>query len=295
MTASADLTQRWKRVRSFFEAPVLDERKWAKIPGIPADAFMIDIEDSVPDHLKDQARARVVEFVNQQDYFHGAMVIPRVNHLSTPWGRDDVVALAEAGVEQLMYPKAETVEDVVEVLELCRKYGSDPVLKVTIESARGVVEVERIAAMDEVVCISSGIGDLHVETGQPLYDDDGSLFFAHYYPKLRIVMACVAHGKAKIGFPQQPNIKDLDEYRRRAMIEKRLGYNGCSTFYPPYVPILHEVFSVSESELAEARETVALYEAAKARGDNAVQRSDGSALLIHQYKQAQALIERATE
>lgn len=293
MPDPAAYIKRWKGVRCLFESPILDERKWAKIPAIPADAFILDLEDSVPDQLKDRARDKVIEYLKQPDYFHGAIAIPRANHLSTPWGHDDIVALSEAGIDQLMYPKTESVEDAQEVLELCRKHGSDPVLKPSIESARGVVEVDCIAAMKEVVCLGCGVGDLHVDTGQPLYEDDGTLFFGHYYPKLKTVMACCAFDKAKIGFPQLPDLKDLDGYRQRAVMERRLGFNGCSTFYPPHVPILLEVFTVSEHEIAAARETVEIFQDARARGMNAVQRADGSALLIHQYKEAKMLLERA--
>lgn len=293
MTKRAEFVKRWKNVRVLFESPILNEHKFAKVPDIPADAFILDLEDSVPDHRKDEARGKVIEMLKAPDYFNNAMLIARANHLSTPWGRDDIIALAEAGVDQLMYPKAESAEELQEVLELCRAHGADPVLRPGIESARGVVNVEAIAAMPEVVCLGCGIGDLHVDTGQPLYEDSGELFFGHYYPKLKTVMACVAFDVAVLGFPQLPNLKDLDEYRRRATMEKKLGFTGCSAFYPPHVEILLDVFTVTEKEIAEARETVDLFEQARARGDNAVQRSDGSALLIHQYKEAQMLLERS--
>jgi citrate lyase beta subunit len=295
MPTPAEFVKRWKNVRVLFESPILNDYKWAKIPSIPADAFILDLEDSVPDDRKEEARDKVVEYLRQPEYFNGAIPMPRVNHLSTPWGRDDVIALAEAGVEQMMYPKTESVDDVTELLELCRQHGASPVLKPSIESALGVVNVDSIAAMDEVVCLGCGVGDLHVDTGQPLYEEDGSLFPGHYYPKLKTVMACCAYDKAKIGFPQLPNLKDLDEYRRRAITEKRVGFNGCSTFYPPHVQILLDVFTVSESEISEAQQTVDLFEEARAKGDNAVQRSDGSALLIHQYKEAKALLDRAAD
>ncbi|HEY1831846.1 MAG TPA: aldolase/citrate lyase family protein [Acidimicrobiales bacterium] len=287
-----DYVAAWHRVRCCFESPILDERKWAKIPTIPADAFMLDLEDAVPIDRKEEARTKVLEYLAQPEYFGGAMSIPRVNHLSTKWGRDDIIALAEAGIDQLMYPKTESAEDLEEVLELCRKHGSDPKIKASIESARGVIEIERIVAMDAVVVVGCGIGDLHVDTGQPLYEEDGSLSPIHYYPKLKTVMTAVAFGKAKIGFPQLPNLKDFDEYRKRAIIEKRLGFTGCSAFYPPHVEILNEVFSPSEGEVAHAHEIISLYEEAVAQGKPAALLPTGEALLVHQYKEAQNILAR---
>jgi citrate lyase beta subunit len=282
----------WLRVRCLFESPILDDRKWAKIPSIPADAFILDLEDALAVTRKEEGRAKVLEFLKQPDYFGGAMIIPRANHLSTPWGYDDIVALAEAGIDQLMYPKAESVDDVLEVLELCRKHGSDPKIKASIESARGILEVDRIAAMDEVVVLGCGIGDLHVDTGQGLYDEQGNVSSIHDYPKLKVVLAAAAYGKARLGFPQLRDLKDLVEYRKRAELEKHLGYTGCSAFYPPHVEILNDVFSPSPEEVAEATEVVEAYEEAVAQGKPAVQLPNGEALLVHQYKEAQKLLTR---
>src|SRR5207248_2516288 len=98
-------TERYLGVRSLIETPIMDERKWAKVPSIPADAFLLDIEDSVPPASKDAARARVAAYVRDPSYFDGRLVVARVNHLSTPWGRDDIDELAGAGVTCVAYPK----------------------------------------------------------------------------------------------------------------------------------------------------------------------------------------------
>jgi citrate lyase beta subunit len=287
-----DLADAWLRVRCLFESPILDERKFAKVPTIPADAFILDLEDALPVTRKEEGREKVLEYLRQPEYFNGAMIIPRANHLSTPWGREDIIALAEAGIEQLMYPKAESVEDLEEVLDLCRKHGSSPKLKASIESAHGMLNVDRIAAMDEVVVLGCGIGDLHVDTGQGLYDPDGMVSHIHDYPKLKVVLAGAAYGKARLGFPQLRNLKDLDEYRKRAELEKHFGFTGCSAFYPPHVEILNDVFSPKPAEIAEATEVVEAYEAAVAEGKPAVQLPNGEALLVHQYKEAQKLLAR---
>ncbi|MGB1506376.1 MAG: aldolase/citrate lyase family protein [Acidimicrobiales bacterium] len=83
-------------IRSIIETPILDERKWAKIPTIPADAFLIDLEDAVPAPGKERARELAVEYVREPSYFEGRVTIARPNHLSTPWGREDIEAFAEA-------------------------------------------------------------------------------------------------------------------------------------------------------------------------------------------------------
>ena len=163
----------WASVRCLFETPIMDERKWAKIPSIPADAFLIALEDAVPVADKVAARAKAVEFLGRPEYFGGAKVLPQINPLDTPWGRDDLIALVEAGATTVMCPKVNTPDDVERVVEIARSIGGDVKVYAAIESARGVVEVERIVAMPEVIGAGFGAGDFHVDAKVELTDRAG--------------------------------------------------------------------------------------------------------------------------
>jgi citrate lyase beta subunit len=55
-------------IRSIMETHLLDDRKWAKIPDIPADAIFIDLEDSLPPPRKDEGRARAVKVLAQPEF-----------------------------------------------------------------------------------------------------------------------------------------------------------------------------------------------------------------------------------
>jgi citrate lyase beta subunit len=282
----------WATVRCLFEAPILDERKWKKIPSIPADAFILDLEDSAPLDRKEEARAKVVEYLGKPDYFNGALVVPRANHLDTPWGRDDLIAFAEAGAEVVMYPKANSPEDVRAVVDLMAEHGTTSKVVVCIESARGVVEVERTFAMDEVVAGSFGPGDLHVDAGYPLYGEDGEINPTLIYPKSRFVHAGAAFGVPHLGIAFMPDIKDLADVRRRIVAEHLLGFTGLAAFYPPHVEIINEVYTPSEQQLDHARHIIEVYEAAVAEGNPAVQLANGTAVLVHHYKEAQDTLAR---
>lgn len=282
----------WKAVRCLFESPIMDERKWAKIPGIPADAFILDMEDALPDTLKLEGREKVVEFLGRPDYFAGALTVPRPNPLDTPWGHDDVAAVARAGAPTVMLAKVDSPEQVDEVLALCEEHGSSPSFVVSIESAAGVLNVENIFAHPAVVAATFGPGDLHAQVGMSLYEPDGSMNPGLLYPKVRTILAGVAHGVPVLGIAFGPDIKDSADMLARVQAERRLGFTGCSAFYPPHVDLINQVFSPSPEELAAAREIVALYGAAAAEGKPAVQLADGKAVLRHQYLQALDVIAR---
>jgi citrate lyase beta subunit len=287
------VTNPWKSVRCLFESPILDERKWAKLPDIPADAFILDLEDAVPLDGKERARALVVEAIEDPSYFAGRLTVPRPNPLSTRWGRDDVLAVTVAGAQTLMIAKVDSARDIEDVREVCLEAGRDPTFVVSIESALGVLNAREILGHPSVVAASFGPGDLHVDIGMSLYEPDGSENPGLLYPKVATILAGVAANVPVLGIAFAPNLKDLVDVRARIAAEKRLGFTGCCAFYPPHVSLINAVFTPSEADVARAQEVIQHYEAAVADGKPAIQLSSGEALLMHQYKEAQITLARA--
>lgn len=283
----------WTAVRCLFESPILDERKWGKIPSIPADAFILDLEDAVPVGGKEEARAKVVEYLGLPEYFGDALTVPRPNPLDTPWGHDDVVALARANAPTIMLAKVDGTDDIDRVLELCAAHGSTPGILASIESAKGVLDAAAILAHPAVVAATFGPGDLHVDAGMALYEPDGAMNPGLLYPKVHAILAAAAAGVPLLGIAFGPDLKDLADLRLRVAAEQRLGFAGLCAFYPPHVDVINAVFSPSPDQLAHARETVELYEEAVAQGRPAVQRANGEAVLAHQYKESLRTLARA--
>lgn len=283
----------WTSVRCLFESPILDQRKWAKIPSIPADAFILDLEDAVPRNGKEEARAKVVEYLQRSDYFSGALTVPRPNPLDTPWGRDDVIALADAGATTVMLAKVDERADIDRVLELCAARGATPTVVASIESARGVLNAADILAHEAVVAATFGPGDLHVDAGMALYEPDGSMNPGLLYPKVHTVLAGAAAAVPILSIAFMPDIRDLAEVRTRVAAEQRLGFSGCCAFYPPHVEVINSVFSPSAQEVADAHDVIGLYEQAASEGRPAVQRANGEAVLAHQYKDALRILARS--
>ena len=283
----------WAAVRSLFEPPILNEHKWAKVPSIGADAYILDAEDSVPPAHKLRAREKIVETLLRPEHLAGALVIPRANHLSTRWGREDIVAYARAGVSAIMYPKTESADDIGRVRELLAAHGSDAYVLAVVETARGVLNVESIAAADGVLGLAFGPGDLNADAGLPIYDSAGATNPAMMYPKVRVALAAAASRIPAWGIAYAPNIRDLNEIRRRVCEERDAGFTGCTVFYPPHVPIINEVFGVSTERAQEAAELVRRYEEAQRAGNSAFRTATGEAVLIHQYQEARRVLSRS--
>ena len=283
----------WSNVRCLFESPILDQHKWDKIPGIPADAFILDLEDAVPVGGKEQARIKVVEFLSRPEYFDGRLTVPRANALDTPWGRDDIIALAVARTPIIMLPKVNRPSDIDDVLALFAEYGQRPDVLASIESARGVLDVEAILGHEAVVAATFGPGDLYVDAGMALYEPDGSMNPGLLYPKVKTVLAGAASQVPVLSIAYMPDVKDADEVRRRVAAEKRLGFSGCCAFYPPHVELINAEFTPSPEVVQAAIEVVGAYEEAVAQGKPAVQLANGKVVLMHQYLEASKTISRA--
>lgn len=286
------MLDRYAGIRSVMETPILDERKWAKVPQIPADAFLLDLEDSAPVAHKETARERVVDVMRQPEHLGGRLPLPRVNDLSTPWGRADLEAVAAAGAGAVVYPKVRSARELREAQAVLRAGGCDPDLFPVIETAQGVLEVAAIAAVDRVAGLLFGPSDLAVDAGFELFEGRDLALGRLLYARSAIILAGAAHGLCTFDIPFVADLRDLDAVRAQAVRSRRDGFTGMATFYPPHVEVINRAFTPSAAEIAEAERIVRTYEAALAGGSAAVA-VDGKALIVQDYKRARALIARA--
>ena len=92
--------------RSFLYVPANREKFLEKAIGLPADAFIFDLEDSVPGAEKADARAGVRAYTPK---FPGNRVWVRVNGLDSGLAPDDLDAIVGvAGLVGIFLPKVET-------------------------------------------------------------------------------------------------------------------------------------------------------------------------------------------
>ncbi|MGB4137670.1 MAG: aldolase/citrate lyase family protein, partial [Microbacterium sp.] len=152
-----------------------------------ADAVILDLEDAVATDAKDTARRALIEGADALD---PARVIVRVNPIGTTDHELDLAAVAETPFRTLMLAKAESAEAIAElphgytVVALC-------------ETARGVVEAERIAAVDRVVALMWGAEDLVASLGGTSSRfPDGAYRDVARAARARLLLAAGAHDTA---------------------------------------------------------------------------------------------------
>src|SRR3546814_3855319 len=72
---------------------------------------ILDLEDAVAPEMKVAARQAAVAAIAEGGFGARELVV-RTNGLDTPWGADDLAAVAGAGPAAILVPKVDSPEDV---------------------------------------------------------------------------------------------------------------------------------------------------------------------------------------
>jgi len=282
-------------MRSILEVPILNEKFWSKVPEVQADAIMMDLEDSATPANKDVVRARILESLSEPDYFGGRRLIVRVNNLSTPWGREDLLALAEAPGDFLVcYPKAETGDEIAEVRALLTSRGADHGLHVMIETARAMIELREIANLAGVAGLHFGYVDYAADIGSRPFADGGDELFrpANQYAQTKVSVAAAAYGLFATGGSMVPEYRNLEKVRTFVTRWAELGYTACIAVSPNHLPIINELMSPSPEQLLAARQVCEAYETAVRDGEPAAV-LNGKVITMPDYRVATLTLSRA--
>ncbi len=217
----------------------------AKAAGLPADEVVVDLEDGVAPADKAAARGRLGEAAA-----HGTLAV-RINAVGTEWWREDVAAAADRRPDVVVLPKASSADDVLRVAELL----PDGIgLEVQIETARGLVEVERIAsAPAPLEALVFGPGDFAASMGIPVLTIGAGTFD---YALSRIAVAAHAYGLQAIDGPYA-DLRDLDGLRRAANAALAHGYDGKWVVHPDQIEPVNDAFTPSAEDVARARRILA--------------------------------------
>jgi citrate lyase subunit beta/citryl-CoA lyase len=281
--------------RSFLFAPGNHPRRVEKALGLDADAAILDLEDACPVAEKVATRLVVVAACQRPRRCLGYV---RVNAMSTEWGYGDIVAVVQKGVDGIVLPKLETVDEIraadwlISNLERERglKPGAFDVMPI-IETGKGLANVRAIcAAGTRVKRISFGAGDFTLDMNITWSRAETEL--------LPYRSECVLASRA--GGIEPPvdtvwvDLKDPEGFRRSVETIKGLGFQGKLCIYPDQVPVVNEVLSPTAAEVDWSRRVVRAFEAAEKAGSASIQ-LDGKFIdypIVYRAERVIAMAER---
>jgi citrate lyase subunit beta/citryl-CoA lyase len=292
--------------RSELSVPASRPDMIAKALESAADVVLLDLEDAVAPDQKVAARQQVIRVVRELDWGDKPRLY-RVNGLDTPFFYRDLIEVVEAAGDRLdlvMIPKVNRPEDVYVVetllaqIEANRGFDRPIGLELQIETAEGLLNCEQIArASRRVEALIFGPGDYAASIRMPQTAIGGTDEWDAAYPGHRFHHAMhqilVAGRAADLRVIDGPyaDFRDLEGLRTAARRARALGYDGKWCIHPAQVPVVNEVFSPTEAEIAWAKRVAEAYEAAQRTGTGAIA-LDGKMIDAASIRMAQVTLGR---
>ena len=264
-----------KPIRSFLFVPG-HKQKWVNnIPNFGADAVIIDLEDSVPNNDKAAARAIAAEAIPDLAAA-GQRIWVRVNPTPYVYDLDDLDAVIQPGLEGLMLSKVsgpdsmKSMDTLVSELEHRKSMTVGhtqfaPILEtaISIEQAFPIASEPRVATL---CAASARNGDVARAVGFQ-WTPEG---LESLYLKSRAIIATRAAGKDYPLGGLWQDVHDLEGLRKSCEFHRQLGFTGEIILHPSNVPVVNEVFTPGEEEIAYYQGMVDAFADAVKAGNAAV-------------------------
>ena len=236
-----------------------------------ATAIILDLEDSVADANKQEARENVAQ-ASALLASQGMGVLIRTNSSWRLAVRDLEVCIGE-NVHCVVVPKAsssyhiQAVDEVITEIEIEKGLPvGHTKLIAFIESPEALGKATSIAqASDRLVGLSLGTEDFSTEVGsipnrQTLYG-----------PCQQIVFAARSAGIQPLGFATSiADFEDMEAFQETIVISREMGFRGACCIHPKQVQVLNKEFSPTAAEIENAEGIIAAFDEAVAKGLGAI-------------------------
>ncbi len=247
---------RLRRTMMFLSAQKPSLIKDAYIYG--SDSVILDLEDAVSENQKDSARFSLYHALKSVDYGDTERLV-RINGLDTPHWQEDVRVCVAGGADGIRIAKCESARDVQIVEEAVaaaeKEFGVEEgrtLLMAALESPLGIINALEICkASPRMFGIALSGGDYRRCLHTKYYPSGNELFVA----RGNIVIAARAAG-IQCFDTVFTDFNDMEGFRRETMLIKEMGFDGKSIVTPKQIAIVHEIFTPTAREIAEAERVV---------------------------------------
>ncbi len=236
--------------RSFIFSPGLRPDMFPKALACGTDIVCVELEDGVAPKDKAEARAKGLALFAEPQADDGVERIVRINCVRTEIGLTDVQAVlaTDTPPPALMLPKVKTPDEIIWLDDLLSERGHDDTrLHIIIETNEGLEAAYEIAhASPRIDALFFGGVDMAAElrcknAWEPLL-----------YARSRIAHAAASVGIDAIDVPYL-DLEDPDGMAREASLARDLGFSGKGSIHPKQIPILNNVFTPDEAQVAHAK------------------------------------------
>jgi citrate lyase subunit beta/citryl-CoA lyase len=253
--------------RSALYMPGANARALEKARSLDADVLILDLEDAVAPTAKAEARAQVAAAVSAGGYGFREVVV-RVNGAATPWGADDLAAVAGCGCDAVLLPKVESPEEIraAEAALVAKGAPAGLALWAMIETPRGVLGAAGIAAASpRLACLVAGTSDLVKDLRARHTAGRAEVLTSLSL----IVLAARAHGLACLDGVHL-DLSDEAGFEAACLQGRDLGFDGKTLIHPKTIGAANAAFGPSPDELDAARRIMVAHAEAASFGKGVV-------------------------
>src|SRR5262245_45723230 len=250
--------------RSLLFAPANRADLIAKFPRYPADAFAIDLEDGLPEGEKNAGRSALPAIVHSlRENNLRAKLFIRMNASRSGHADADLAAALATNIDGIILPKLETVTELEKVESMIDASRRAVQLIGVIETARGVINVETLAAAAKthLMALAFGAEDFMTDIGGRRTPAGLEVLYA----RSRVVLAARGASLEALDLVFV-NIRDDDGFRRDAEMGRQLGYSGKMCITPRQVEMANTAFSPTADEIDSSRRLLEAYDKFNAAG-----------------------------
>lgn len=240
------------KLRSMLFVPGDRPERMAKALGLGADALILDLEDSVAEENKPEARRAVAEF---RAAHPTAPVWIRINPIDGPEAEKDLAVIVGCRPDGVMLPKAEGGDAVTELARRLTERGNVTamILPLATETPTALFALGTYVGAKRLAGLSWGAEDLSAAIGaSSAREEDG-----RYTPPFELARSLCLFGAAAAGVPPietvYPDFRDLQGLAAYAARARRDGFLGMLAIHPAQVPVINAAFSPSAAEIAHAQ------------------------------------------
>lgn len=232
--------------------PGCSTRYLNKARTLKVDSVILDLGDPILVELKEESRRFVAEAVLAGGFGRREVVV-RVNDLDSPWGHEDIKAVAKAGVDAVLFPNVESKADVQEALAALDAAGGKHLpIMLMIESPIAVLRAEEIAAAsDRIACLVMATSDLLNQLHGRRTPDRIALV----HSLSQVLLAGRAYDRSVVD-GISTDLKDMQSFEYGCRLARDLGFDGKSLVHPFQLPYCNDAFTPKPYDLVAANEVI---------------------------------------
>jgi citrate lyase subunit beta/citryl-CoA lyase len=230
--------------RTYLLVPGTRPERFDKALASGADKVVLDLEDAVAPDDKNHARGVVAGWLQGAMPADRSRIVVRINDAGSPWFAADLQALLDVPATSVLLPKAESAAQIAQTRAALP--ASD--ILALIESARGVSEVNRIAAAGTRRLVF-GTLDFALDLDMDISTDGSGLSYA----ASRIAIASRLAGLPAPVAGVTPQLDDEQRLLADLAEARRFGFGAKLCIHPRQVHPIHAALRPTAEALDWAR------------------------------------------